>query len=187
MKTAGDILSALFDKGFVEKAQGISRFFNSWTDITAKNGIAAAADHSRIKDLDRGVVLIEIDHPGWKQVLQTKQSKLLNDFRIRFPQLDISGISFMLGSGKPQDMQEAEPAQKTEKAREAEVAYKAETAQKPTASATANTEKEPEIPAVGEEPAVRGFDAIKDEVLREKLKRIGQKIAEEEKKSLNTM
>jgi hypothetical protein len=186
MKTAGDILSALFDKGFVEKAQGYSRFFDSWTDITAKNGIAAAADHSQIKDLDRGVVLIEIDHPGWKQVLQTKQSKLLNDFRIRFPQLDISGISLMLGSGKPQEAREtesgqkAEPAQKSEAAqeseiaREAEVSYKAKPAQKPAVPTAADAEKEAEISA-------RGYDAIKDEVLREKLMRIGRKIAEEEK------
>jgi hypothetical protein len=174
MKTAGDILSALFDKRFVEKARGYSKFFDSWTDITAKNGIAAAADHSQIKDLDRGVVLIEIDHPGWKQVLQTKQSKLLNDFRIRFPQLNISGISFMLGSGKPQDAQKTESGQKAGAAQEAEVAYEAKHAQKPDTSAAAETGKEAEISA-------RGYEAIKDEVLREKLKRIGEKIAEEEK------
>jgi hypothetical protein len=195
MKTAGDILSALFDKRFVEKAQGFSKFFNSWTDITAKNGIAAAADHSQIKDLDRGVVLIEIDHPGWKQVLQTKQTKLLNDFRIRFPDLNISGISLMLGSGKPQDVaKESDPAykaeavQKTEIARGDEAAQKTESAresepaQETDAPAAAGVGKGTENPAVNEEPVARGYEAIKDEVLREKLIRIGRKIAEEEKR-----
>jgi hypothetical protein len=178
MKTAGDILSALFDKRFVEKARGYSKFFDSWADITAKNGIAAAGDHSQIKDLDRGVVLIEIDHPGWKQVLQTKQSKLLNDFRIRFPTLDISGISLMLGNGKPRDT-----------AKESEPAYKAEAAQEPTEleqepnTSVAAAGKETENSAVSEEPIVRGYEAIKDEVLREKLIRIGRKIAEGEKKT----
>ena len=100
MKTVGDILSVIFDKQFVEKAQGYSKFFDSWTDITEKNGIASAAAHSRIKELDRGIVQIEIDHPGWKQILQTKQSKLLNDFRIRFPKLDILGISLILGQSE---------------------------------------------------------------------------------------
>jgi len=180
MKTAGDILSALFDKRFVEKAQGFSKFFNSWTDITAKNGIAAAADHSRIKDLDRGVVLIEIDHPGWKQVLQTKQTKLLNDFRIRFPQLDISGISLMLGSGKPQDVaKESEPAYKAETAQKSEIEGVGEAVQETDAPAAAG--KETENSVAGEEPVARGYEAIKDEVLREKLIRIGQRIAEEEK------
>jgi len=179
MKTAGDILSALFDKRFVEKAQGFSKFFNSWTDITAKNGIAAAADHSRIKDLDRGVVLIEIDHPGWKQVLQTKQTKLLNDFRIRFPDLNISGISLMLGSGKPQDVaKESEPAYK------AEAAQRAEDTQKTEPAREGESAQETDAPAAaGEEPEIsaKGYEAIKDEELREKLMRIGRRIAEEEK------
>jgi hypothetical protein len=96
MKTAGEILSALFDEGFVKKAQGYSKLFDSWTDITEKNGIASATAHSRIKDLDRGILLVEMDHPGWNQILQTKQSKLLNDYRMRFPELDICGISLML-------------------------------------------------------------------------------------------
>ena len=108
MRTAGDILSSLFDERFMEKARGYSKFFDSWKDITEKNGIAAASDHSRIKDLDKGIVLIEMDHPGWKQILQTKQSKLLNDFRIRFPQLDISGISLMLENSEQQTKDTAE-------------------------------------------------------------------------------
>ena len=101
MKTAGDILSVLFEEGFVKKAQGYSDIFNSWNDITAKNGIAAAAAHSEIKELKKGIIFIEVDHPGWKQLLQTKQSKLLHDFRYRFPNQDISGISFMLNSVCP--------------------------------------------------------------------------------------
>jgi predicted nucleic acid-binding Zn ribbon protein len=96
MKTAGEILSTLFDEGFMKKAQGASKLFDSWADITEKNGIAAAGDHSQIKDLEKGILLIETDHPGWKQILQTKQSKLLHDFRYRFPELNIEGISFML-------------------------------------------------------------------------------------------
>ena len=100
MKTAGDVLSTLFDERFMKKAQSYSRLFDSWKDITTKNGIAAAADHCRIKELDKGILLLETDHPGWKQILQTKQSKLLNDFRMRFPQLEISGISLMLGREK---------------------------------------------------------------------------------------
>ena len=98
MKTVSEILSALFDEQFIEKAKGYSKFFDSWEDITEKNGIAAAAAHSRIKEFKNGIVHIEMDHPGWKQILQTKQSKLLYDFQYRFPEMDISGISLMLGN-----------------------------------------------------------------------------------------
>ena len=99
--TAGDVLSALFDERLMKKAKGYSKLFDCWADITQKNNIAAAADHSRIKELDRGILLIETDHPGWKQIIQTKQSQLLNDFRRRFPDMDISGISLILGRNDP--------------------------------------------------------------------------------------
>jgi len=109
MKKAGDLLSVLFDEQFVKKAQGFSTLFDSWVDITAKNGIASASAHSRIRDLDRGILLVEMDHPGWKQILQTKQSKLLSDFRYRFPELEISGISLVLGKAEPQEEQDDVP------------------------------------------------------------------------------
>jgi hypothetical protein len=96
MRRVGDVLSAIFDNGLMEKAQEYSAFFSCWKDLAEKNGIAAASDHSWIKSLERGLVWIEVDHPGWKQILQTKESKLLSDFRRRFPEMDISGISIML-------------------------------------------------------------------------------------------
>jgi hypothetical protein len=158
MKTAGNILSALFDEQFMKKAEGVSKLFDSWADITEKNGIAAASAHSRIKDLDRGILLVEMDHPGWKQILQTKQSKLLNDFRRRFPEMNISGISLMLGSQNSGESQKVET------------------------SATAVEEEllEPEQAAV--EPVAQGYDAIKDEEFKETLKKLGQSISAKEKK-----
>jgi len=164
MKTAGDILSALFDEGFVKKAKGYSKFFDSWEDLCAKNGIASASAHSRIKNLDRGLVLIEMDHSGWKQILQTKQSKLLNDFRIRFPELDISGISLMLSSCEPQQEEET----------------KVET-----------VEAQIERPAVVEQSRIieelpKGLDAIEDENFKEMLKKLGETVAEREKNRYNS-
>ena len=167
MKTAGDILSALFDEQFMKKAQKYSKFFDSWKDITAKNGIAAAADHSRIKDLDRGLLLIEMDHPGWKQILQTKQSKLLNDFRIRFPELDISGISLILGKSEPDDDLQGS-VQDTDSHYADQHNTTQEYAEEPTAPDT--TEK-------------KDIDSINDDDFKETLKRIGQSIKAREKKS----
>ena len=96
MKRVGDVLSVIFDEGLSKKARGYSAVFSCWKDLAEKNGIAAASDHSWIKSLDKGLVWIEVDHPGWKQILQTKESKLLSDFRYRFPEMDISGISIVL-------------------------------------------------------------------------------------------
>jgi hypothetical protein len=160
MKTAGDILSALFDERFMKKARGYSKLFDSWEDITAKNGIAAAAAHSRIKDLDRGILLVEMDHPGWKQILQTKQSKLLNDFRHRFPDLGISGISLILGRS---ETMEAE----TESTMETTIEH--------------NLQPEQEA----EEIAVKGYDAIEDEDFKEMLKKLEKTISAKNKSKNN--
>jgi hypothetical protein len=165
MKTAGEILSTLFDEQFMKKAQGYSKLFDSWVDITAKNGIASAADHSRIRELDRGILLVETDHPGWKQILQTKQSKLLNDFRRRFPDMDISAISLMLS----RDLSRSEP--------ETDEKTKTEIVEEPPMPDTAETTEQPAI----EEPSASGYDAIRDRAFREKLIKLGESIAEREK------
>jgi len=96
MKRIGDIITSVFDEKMMEGADGYSVFFSCWKDMTEKNGIPSASAYSRIKSLDNGLVWIEVDHPGWKQILQTKERKLLHDFRYRFPKLEISGISIML-------------------------------------------------------------------------------------------
>jgi hypothetical protein len=165
MKTAGDILSTLFDERFMKKAQGYSKLFDSWADITAKNGIASAADHSRIKELDRGILLVETDHPGWKQILQTKQSQLLNDFRRRFPDMDISAISLMLSRDTLRGESPTDEKTKTEIAEELPIPDAVETVEQPAI----------------EEPSSSGYDAIRDRAFREKLIKLGESIAEREK------
>ena len=92
----GDILATLFDEKQMRQADDSSAFFSCWQDIVEKNGIPAAAAHTRIQSLEKGLVRIEVDHPGWKQALQIKESKFLHDFRYRFPELGISGIAFVL-------------------------------------------------------------------------------------------
>lgn len=98
MKTASDILAALFDEATLQKAKGYSDLFSasSWEVITKNCGIAAASAHSRVSSIEHAILLIEADHPGWVQLLQTKQTELLNTARKQFPELEMRGISFML-------------------------------------------------------------------------------------------
>ena len=159
MKTASEILSVLFDERFMEKARGYSKLFDSWVDVTAKNGIATASAHSRIRDLDRGILLVETDHPGWKQIIQTKQSKMLDDYRRRFPDLGISGMSLILGKAEPKTEDEPD----------------SETAQEPQPV-------EDEMPAT-DTKNVHGLDSIKDEDFKKMLKNIEKSIAAGEKPS----
>lgn len=158
MKRAGDIFSAFFDEKMMEKADGYSAFYSCWKDLMEKNGITSAAAHSRIKSLDRGLVWIEVDHPGWKQILQTKESKLLYDFRYRFPELDISGISIVLSRPGPQPRVHPLPPDS-----------------KPPVKTAVLEENLPR------EHAETGYDAIKDDALKEVLMRLEKSIMEREK------
>ncbi|MCL1932162.1 MAG: DUF721 domain-containing protein [Treponema sp.] len=160
MKRVGDVLSAIFDEDMMQKARGYSALFSCWKDLTEKNNIAAAADHSWITSLDKGMVWIEVDHPGWKQILQTKESKLLSDFRYRFPDMDISGLSIMLSrtGARPESA-------------DTESEYAADSAM---------PEKYP-LPAPPEPlPVAEGYNAIKDNALKEVLMRLEKSIAAKE-------
>ncbi|MDR2397534.1 MAG: DUF721 domain-containing protein [Spirochaetaceae bacterium] len=94
MKQAGELLSFFFDPKTLEKAQEYADIFASWESVVKAQRIPAAADHSRVVEFERQVLLIEADHPGWIQLLQTKQQELLRAFQRRFPH--VTGISFRL-------------------------------------------------------------------------------------------
>jgi hypothetical protein len=156
MRRVGDVLSAIFDEGLMKKAREYSAFFFCWKDLAEKNNIAAAADHSWVKSLEQGLVWIEVDHPGWKQILQTKESKLLSDFRRRFPELDISGISIML----------CRPGTRRENAGTDPVSEPAAPIKYPL----------PPAPIAEAE----GYDAIKEGALKDALMRLEQSIINKE-------
>ena len=104
MRKAGDIISELFRERFgpefMETARSTHGLFSSWDNIVAEvwpgEDVPGAAVHSRIRELERGLLLVEADHPGWVQILQTKKVELLELVKRRYPELDIKGISFRL-------------------------------------------------------------------------------------------
>jgi hypothetical protein len=96
MKKVGDILSVFFDADTLEKARGYGNLFSCWESLTAKCGFPQAAAHSRITGLEKSLLLVEADHPGWVQILQTKQKELLEEVQKRFPGFFITGIVLRL-------------------------------------------------------------------------------------------
>ena len=128
MKKAGDIVSTLFREKFgsefMDTARLTTGLFSSWVQIVKEawpqpdqdssdnpgfEDIPAAAVHSRIRELERGILLIEADHPGWIQILQTKQGSLLSTVQRRYPELNIRGIAFRLSREPFSSMDEEKP------------------------------------------------------------------------------
>ena len=120
MRKAGEIISSLleerFGKEFLETARSSAGLFTSWekivsevwsraadlNDMPVDQGIAdipAVAAHSQIREFERGILLVEADHPGWIQILQIKQNELLKAVQRRCPEMDVRGIAFTLSRG----------------------------------------------------------------------------------------
>jgi hypothetical protein len=114
-----------------------------------------------------------MDHPGWKQIIQTKQSQILEDFRKLFPEMGIEGIALILGGGKIENRSEKleDRNEKIEERREG------------IGGREQGEESEGRKTESPEEREMRGVESIEDEEFREKLISLGQSIAEREKKS----
>jgi hypothetical protein len=173
MTKMGDMLSLLIDEKLLKKTKAYSSLSSAWAKITEENEIGMAAVHSRIRELDRNILLIEADHSGWLQIFQTRQHRLLEDIRRQFPDLAIHGISFRLSSGPLKD----EPASSVPSGGN-------DAADDPP---PAGTDAEEGVDAAVEDTApgksLRGYDMIKDEALKETLRHLERSIASGRRKT----
>jgi hypothetical protein len=93
-KDVSSLLSAFFDGETAKSAARAAGFFGGWAQIVGDR----LAAHSRISEIERGIVIVEAEHPGWIQVLQLRQSDILESLRQRFPELGLRAIVFRLAS-----------------------------------------------------------------------------------------
>ena len=97
MKKAGDLLRRMLETA--KPGEKYVSVFRSWHNI-AGDDIAA---HSKILDLKNGQVIIEADHPGWLQIIQLKNQKILRIMQNRYPELKITGLRLVLGTAEQTD------------------------------------------------------------------------------------
>jgi hypothetical protein len=90
IKDVSSLLSSFFDEEKLRRGERYSDFFSSWSAFVG----ARLAAHSRIVDVDKGILVVEADHPGWIQLLQMRQSDVLASVAQRFPELGLRGIVF---------------------------------------------------------------------------------------------
>jgi hypothetical protein len=99
IKKARDVIPEFLDSYIMRDARKIGALFASWEFAAEELKIAGLADHARIAELERNIVIIEADHPGWIQILQTKRREMIAGFKLKFPELNITGVSFRLSKG----------------------------------------------------------------------------------------
>ncbi|MEW5817364.1 MAG: DUF721 domain-containing protein, partial [Spirochaetota bacterium] len=92
MERAGEILKNFLSRTQMDKAEEFTAFFNGWREVAGER-IAA---HSVLRELERGKVIIEADHPGWIQIIQMNQQRILDQMRKKFPEIGITGMKIIL-------------------------------------------------------------------------------------------
>jgi hypothetical protein len=96
IKDIGSLLAAFFDEEKLRRGGRYAQFFESWKAVVGEH----LASHSRVVDLDKGILIVEADHPGWIQLLQLRQTQALNALARRFPDLPLRGIAFRLSGSE---------------------------------------------------------------------------------------
>jgi hypothetical protein len=92
IKDVSSLLSSFFDEDKLRRGERYSDFFSSWPHIVGPR----LAAHSRVSDVEKGILVVEAEHPGWIQLLQLKQSTILEDVARLYPELALRGIVFRL-------------------------------------------------------------------------------------------
>jgi hypothetical protein len=94
MEKAGDILKALLDSKQRQNAAHYSSLFKGWKAMVGP----PLEQHSRVKDIINNILIVEVDHPGWMQMLFFKKRQVLGRLKKAYPELAISDMSIRLGS-----------------------------------------------------------------------------------------
>lgn len=110
MKKAGDLLSTFLDKMGINDTNNYSGLFSAWKKIAGPQ----LEVHSRIADIRKGILFVEVDHPGWMQRIQMNQKAILQAIHKSFPQLGIQDIAYRLVDSFERKKTVEEPRQEPE-------------------------------------------------------------------------
>jgi predicted nucleic acid-binding Zn ribbon protein len=95
VKRIGDLLHEYLKEMGWLSGNPYDPLFREWNTIAGES----LAAHSRLIDVQNGMLLVEVDHPGWLQMLQLRKTALLAAARRVAPQASIEGIRTRLGTG----------------------------------------------------------------------------------------
>jgi predicted nucleic acid-binding Zn ribbon protein len=96
VKKLGDLVRAYMAERGWSRGNPYDPLFREWARVAG----AQVATHARLVDVRAGILLVEVDHPGWLQMLQLRQAALLEAARRLVPGVRIDGMKVRLGSGR---------------------------------------------------------------------------------------
>ncbi len=94
MRSVGELLREyLRERGWL-KANPYEPLFREWAAIVG----ASLGNHVRLIDVLDGVLMVEVDHPGWLQMVQLRKQAILEGARARAPEAMIQGLRARIGN-----------------------------------------------------------------------------------------
>ncbi len=93
LKRLGDFLSQLFPSQS-EEIQKWVPLHSRWHQIVGE-GLDC---HSRAREVIRGMLLVDVDHPAWMNLFQMRQEIILQKLQKGFPSLNIKSLRLRLVS-----------------------------------------------------------------------------------------
>ena len=96
MEKIGDFLKKLLDKNEVTLNNNYNSFFKSWDKIAGE----PLSAYSKVIDISRNQLIVQVDHPGWMQMFQFKERKILKEIQKNYPELKIKALKLVLADKK---------------------------------------------------------------------------------------
>lgn len=88
VKKAAEILARILDEKSREIGTTYSSVFGGWSWIAGES----LAEHSRVYEVKNRNLFVEVDHPGWMQLLLMKKPQILRSVKRKYPVLDITDL-----------------------------------------------------------------------------------------------
>ncbi len=92
MERLGEILRRWLAE--TPEAQGATDLFQGWQDIVG----AELAAHTRPVEVEKGKLIVEVDHPGWVQLLNTGEPAIIKRLNRSHGSLSIERIITVLSN-----------------------------------------------------------------------------------------
>lgn len=88
-----NVLDKIKKSPFYQKMESLYQLDQKWFEFVEKE----MAGKSRVKCLDKQLLIVEVDHPAVLQMLSMSKNHLLSMITYEFPELKIEDIKFILG------------------------------------------------------------------------------------------
>lgn len=91
MKQARDVLQQFLIKRGL-KIEKYNSIFDQWESIAGER----IASQSKVRDIVNDTLIIEVYHPGWKQLLQVKQNWIIMKINKLYPNIGIKELKIVI-------------------------------------------------------------------------------------------